>query len=372
LNSGGSASLAFSQPAFDAEGGFAMSTYNNFNSDGGSSISLYGSNEYFLIGGNSTSKFDFVFNDGGSSVTRYSDADPVADGAEAVAIPLFDSSLAGPIYTYPFSTQTLTINVTPSIPYTGIYVRPFLSISKRQSYSTFINNTEIFQTNILYRADDPNFGVQKDIKMFLEFGIQSLNLRDYVPALWENFYRRRLTFGSVKIARANDQQGNYIYDVVYIDIVDNIADAKLAVYNKNDIYYPASVANMRTRLESIVLPNYSYISTDQYHLPRFMQTAQEPGAYLPSNYITVVPLAYVQPGKSNLIVQQIRLSGFDFKLYDFEIDRLIIRSSLDNTSDKYIIFPRNSLTTVIPQDNLIFGDDGVSIIDDFMNPITRE
>jgi hypothetical protein len=200
--------------------------------------------------------------------------------------------------------------------------------------------------------------------MFLEFGIQSINLNDYVPALWENFNRRRLTFGNIKVARAKDQAGNYLYDVIYADIIDNINGVKLVIYDKNNIYYPASIANMRHRLESIVLPNYTYISVDQYHLPKFMQTAQT-GTYLPTNYIKVVPLCYVQPGKSSSIIDQIRLSGFDFKLYDFEIDRLIIQNSLDNTTDKYLLFPRNSLTTVIPQDNLIFGDDGVPI------PITR-
>jgi hypothetical protein len=206
--------------------------------------------------------------------------------------------------------------------------------------------------------------------MFIEFGIQSINLDDYATALWENFNRRRLTFGNVKVARGKDQLGNYLYDIVYIDIIDNIDGAKQVIYDQNNIYYPASVANMRTRLESIVLPNYSYISVDQYHLPKFMQTAQD-GTYLPTNYIKVVPLCYTLPGKSSGIVDQIRLSGFDFRLYNFEIDRLIIQNSLDNTTDKYLLFPRRDITSGLAQDNLIFGIDGVEIVDNNGNPITR-
>lgn len=360
IASGGTAGIGFIQPLHDTDGGASASIYsiNELATDGGSSQSLYGSNENFLDGG--TPGSIYINNDanGGYSATMFSEEDSSADGSNARFIPAFDSSLTGPIYPYPFSVQKLTINVTNSLdnlPYTGIYVRPFLSITKRQSYSAFINNTKIFSPNLLYRGDDPNFGVQKDIKMFLEFGIQSINFEDYAPALWENFNRRRLTFGGVKTARAKDQLGNYLYDVIYVDIVDNINGVKPTIYDNDTIYYPASIANMRTQLESIILPNYTYISVDQYHLPKFMQTAQ-PGTYLPTNYIKVVPLCYVQPGKSSGIVDQIRLSKFDFKLYDFEIDRLIIQNSLNYDTAKYMIFPRRSLTSVIQQDNLIFID----------------
>jgi len=358
--SGGTASVGFIRPLHDTDGGASASVYsiNNLSTDGGSSQSLYGSNETFLDGGKTGSiYFDYDAN-GGYAATMFSEEDPIADGSNAQFIPIFDTSLRGPTYPYPFSVQNLTINITDSLdnlPYTGIYVRPFLSIAKRQSYSAFINNTKIFSPDLLYRGDDPNFGVQKDIKMFLEFGIQSINLEDYTPALWENFNRRRLTFGNVKTARAKDQLGNYLYDVIYVDIVDNINGVVSTIYDNDTIYYPASIANMRTQLESIILPNYTYISVDQYHLPKFMQTAQ-PGTYLPTNYIKVVPLCYVQPGRSSSIVDQIRLSKFDFKLYDFEIDRLIIQNSLNYNTAKYMIFPRRSLTSAIQQDNLIFID----------------
>jgi hypothetical protein len=210
----------------------------------------------------------------------------------------------------------------------------------------------------LYRNDDPNFGVQKDLKMVLEFGIQSLNLKDFIPSLWENFNRRRLAFGAVKAAKATDQYGNYLYDVVYIDVVDNIAGVKPVLYRNDKIYYPASVDNMRTQLSSIILPNFTYISVDQYHLPKFMQTPQV-GSYLPTNYITVIPLCYVQPGQSAGIISRIKSSKFDFKLFDFEIDRLIVQNSLDNTTDKYIIFSRTTLTSRIDQDNYLYFDNGI-------------
>jgi len=374
--SGGASGTKYIQPQHDPDGGSAVSVYtiNDWPIDGGSVQTLFGSNDRSLDGGVSTSIYITHDLSGGYAATIYSREDPIADCGHAQLIPVFDPSLAGPTYIYPFSTQTLTLKVTTplvDVPYTGIYVRPFLNIQKRQAYSKFINTPTIFPGNFIYRNDDPNFGVQKDLRMIIEFGIQSINLEDYTTALWENFNRRRLTFGKVKVARGKDQLGNYLYDVVYIDIIDNIDGAKQVIYDQNNIYYPASVANMRTRLESIVLPNNTYISVDQYHLPKFMQTAQA-GTYLPTNYIKVVPLCYTLPGKSSGIVDQIKLSGFDFKLYDFEIDRLIIQNSLNNATDKYLLFPRRDITSALPQDNFIFGFDGVEIIDNNGNPITRD
>ena len=360
ITNGGSSKIGFIQSLHDIEGGSSVNEYsiNDLDTDGGSSASLYGTNDTFVDGGFPTSTYANYDTNGGSAITIFSDEDLLADSGHAQLIPIFDSSLAGPVYPYPFSEQTITINITPSIPYAGIYVRPFLSIPKRKSYSTFINDSAIFTPELLYRNDDPNFGVQTNIKMILEFGIQSLDLKDYIPSLWENFNRRRLTFGAVKTAKAQDQLGNYLYDVIYVDVVDNIAGVKPTLYRNDTIYYPASVENMRMQLNSIILPDYTYISVDQYHLPKFMQTPQT-GSYLPTNYITVVPLCYVKPGQSASIVSQIRLSKFDFKLLDFEIDRLVVQNSLDNTTDKYIIFPRNTITSRIDQDRYIYYDNGI-------------
>ena len=379
LFTGGGAGQIYIKPLHDTDGGSADSVYtiNDWSVDGGSVQTLFGTTDIFLDGGISASKYNNLDLSGGYAASVFGPDDLIADCGHAQLIPVFDPSLAGASYIYPFSTQTLTINVTDpliDVPYTAIYVRPFLSIPKRQSYSAFMNDRTIFPSNILYRVDDPNFGIQKDIRMTLEFGIQELNLDYYVPALWENFNRRRLSFGNVKVARAKDQLGNYLYDVVYADIIDDIDGVKPVIYDKNLILYPASVDNMKKRLESIVLPNYTYISVDQYHLPKFMQTAQ-PGTYLPTNYIKVVPLCYTLPGKSNGIVDQIKLSKFDFKLFDFEIDRLIIQNSLDNATAKYMLFPRRNLTSTLPQDNFIFVDPTTStsyVTDDSGNILLRD
>ena len=56
----------------------------------------------------------------------------------------------------------------------------------------------------------------------------------------------------------------------------------------------------------------------------------------------------------------------------FEIDRIIVQNSLDNSTDKYLLFARQSVSDVIPEDNLLFGPDGQEWIFNDNNPVTRE
>ena len=78
------------------------------------------------------------------------------------------------------------------------------------------------------------------------------------------------------------------------------------------------------------------------------------------------------PGNGAKIVSWINISGFDFKNLDFEIDRLIVESSLDSTTAKYLIFERQSIGDQIPEDNFLFGPDEVELVDQNNDPLQRE
>ena len=250
-----------------------------------------------------------------------------------------DLLLTGPVYPYSFSTQTFTINVEPAaVEYTNIYVRPFLSREKRIEFDNFITDQTIFEPALIYRADDANFGVQTDLKMVLEYGIEKLNLADYESALTTNFYKKRLLFGDVKMSEARDINGNYIYDVIYVDIIDKLDLANSAVTFNGNTYYPASVNNMRKNFSEI-----NNITFDEHRLPLFMRTPQA-GSYIASEYIKAVVLCYTLPGKSASILTQIRLSKFNFNMIDFEFDRIIVENTLDNTSNKYLLFGKHNIT----------------------------
>lgn len=280
---------------------------------------------------------------------------------------------------------TLTVvNNDPGTKYTKIWFRPFLSKSKRSEYQLFINDFKIFEPNLIYRHNDPNFGVQSEIKMILDFGIEQIPLDQYTQALRQNFYKRRFTLGKVKTAVASDKDGNVIYEVIYLDVVDNLKTAAETLYTTrniseslsgssagqilsemplgfgddtvDDIYYPASVKNMRMQLTRIQLDNFAMIKVNRFMEPQFMRTPQ-PGTALPSNYIPVVVLCYAKPGQSEKILKKIAARGFKFNMIDFEIDRMIVQTSLDYSSAKYLLFGRESISDTLDIDpNLYQGD----------------
>lgn len=278
-----------------------------------------------------------------------------------------------------------------STKYTKIYVKPFLSKEKRTQYQTFINNPEIFIPQYIYRYFDSNFGVQSDPKMILDFGIEQIPLDQYTQALRQNFYKRRFTLGKVKTAIAKNDAGETVYEVIYLDVIDNLKDVSLTLYsnrnvslsysggsagqiiygdldsNIDSIYYPASTKNMRIQLSRIQLDDYSTIKVNRQLEPRYMKTAQTTNS-LPTNYITVIPLCYVKPGYSKQILKRIAAYNFKFNMLDFEIDRLVVQTSLDNSSAKYLLFGRDSISDTLVTDVTLYQgdifwqfDDGVQL-----------
>jgi hypothetical protein len=278
------------------------------------------------------------------------------------------------------STFSITVTEIDTKQYTKIYARPFLPLAKRSDYQSFITNETIFDPTLMYRYFDPNFGVQPTIKVIIEFGIEKVNFLEYTNALRENFYRKRLYFGDLKIAIARDSAGNDLYEVVYVDVVDDQVNsegksASPVVYGRNNnIYYPASINNMRAGLENIglltltnAIPSARYIGINDDYLPKFMQTAQD-GSIDIAGFMKVIPLCYALPGNGAKVISRIRLSGFDFKSIDFEVDRLIVENSLDSTSAKYLIFERQSIGDHIPEDDNLYGPDEVEFEFDDSTP----
>lgn len=271
---------------------------------------------------------------------------------------------------------TLTIVDHSEKKYTRMWVRPFLPLEQRETYRNFLTDEFTFPQSSMYRFFDPNFGVQSDIKIILEFGIERRNLDEYVPALRENFYRRSFYFGDVKVAVAKDSTGKIIYEVIYVDVVDDIItqdgrSADLVIQTSNATYYPNSITNMQNRLEHLTLNNIDFIDTDNLRLPTFMKTAQA-NEYKPAGYMAVIPLCYALPGESSKILSRIKLSKFDFKQFHLDIDRLIVGETLDNPNTKYLLFPRQTITNTLDSDSTIYVFDGTPLETDQGIPIERK
>jgi hypothetical protein len=238
------------------------------------------------------------------------------------------------------------INVLESdvIKYTNIYAQAMLSVdknnNKRNLYRDFMTNNYTFPSDYMYRVNDPAFGIQYNIRLPIDYGLEQVKLSMYRDEIGKYFYRKKFAFGNVNWTKATDADGNYVYDFVYVEIVEESANTGPVTFSGVTVY-PNSAANMRASLENVRIEG-TRIHVDEYLRPRFMRTVQaSTGA--PLGFILAVPLCYALPGKGAIIVKRIKLSEFDFKNIHFEIDRLVIENSLENTGAKYLLFPRRDI-----------------------------
>ena len=236
---------------------------------------------------------------------------------------------------------SLQIELPDNKKYTSIYAQPLLPADQRKRYSTFINDSYTFDRSLIYRLNDPAFGIQQKPQLVIEHGIEQIKLDNFSDALRRYFYRKKFYFSDVMYSKATDAAGNYVYDLVYVTIVDPLEGLSGAKTFSGQTVTPNSAANMRTALQSIQIKGET-VKTDEFLLPRFMRTIQ-PTTGSPLGFVLVVPLCYALPGKGDSIVKRIAASNFDFRHIDFEIDRLIVRDNLTNEGAKYLLFPRKDL-----------------------------
>ena len=237
-------------------------------------------------------------------------------------------------------TFNLTVSAYTGNRYTQMLLKPLLAPSVRDRFTTFITDQYIFDPTLLYRPFDPAFGTQKTLQFVLEYGIEQLNLASYVTALQQYFSRRRLYFGDIKTAFATDDNGNVTYEVIYLSLSDDMINEmgdkiSESIEFDNTTLYPSSIDNMRAALESIA-------DVDEYLLPKFMRTVQDDTG-IPLGRILCVPLCYCLPGNSKIILRRIEAYGLDFKTVDFDVDRITVLNTLDNSVAKYLLFPNREV-----------------------------
>jgi hypothetical protein len=178
----------------------------------------------------STAPFDetfwdkYTFSNNIKGLTTYDNRTTTFDGLKGTQDRSYRFTvLAQDQYQYSALRKTFSVFVEdPDVKlFSNIYVKPFPAIATRDKFYSFINNLDIFVENKIYRSSDPNFGVQKELKMLIYAGIETLDIRNYVPALVTNTKRKRFRFGSPKKAIARNQ-GSYdtVYEVIYLEIFD--------------------------------------------------------------------------------------------------------------------------------------------------------
>jgi hypothetical protein len=217
--------------------------------------------------------------------------------------------------------------------YTRIYVKPFLTRDKRNSYRDFVTDSLIFDPVLIYRPFDPEFGIQTQIKMLLETGIEKVDLDLYAEAMTEYFYRKRFYFGEVKSILAQDSNGNDVYEIIYVDINDDrmIGSDRVGV----------SVDNMRSQLESIVIDGDT-ILVDERLQPKYMTTLDE-NTGIPLGFVKAVPICYTIPGGALKILSRInnaiKTGQFNFNNYNFDTDRIVVETVKETEQTGWLAYP---------------------------------
>ena len=293
-------------------------SFNTFALDGGTttfdvrSRNLYNPNSNPTTGVGTETTFDMVFT---FTVNAYS-----VNGVVSV-----------------FKTFYIRVVRAFNEPFDNLYIQAMPPQNDRALLNSLLQNDDIFPTSLLYRPQDPNFGLSTKVIYQHAYGLTSATLDTYVEALQLNHYYKSLVLGSIETAQALDADGNIIYEVVYSRVVDNLVnnsgesvgkEVQLAYpinYNlETDVttVYPNSLVDMRTQ----VIDTVGQISNV---LPRWMVSKQTDDRTL--GFTPAWVIAYTKPGKSGQIKYNIEtIFGNRLNLVDFDVDRY----ELDNLLTK--------------------------------------
>lgn len=118
-------------------------------------------------------------------------------------------------------TFTLAIDDNDSLTYSNIYMKPFLKRTEKEEFLSLVNDASLVDPNVVYRPNDPNFGVQRELKSLVYAGIQTQDISAFVSAAAKNHKRKRYNIGELKTAVAKAPGTNdIVYEVVYLELKD--------------------------------------------------------------------------------------------------------------------------------------------------------
>lgn len=235
-------------------------------------------------------------------------------------------------------TFSIRVNRRYNEPYDNLYIQAMPPDYNRSAILTVSQDTSIFPPSAIYRMDDPNFGISKKIVYYHAYGLAPASLDDYVASLNLNHYWKQLTLGSIKTARALDDNGNVIYEVIYSEVIDNLVNNDGISVNKQ-VVLPFTVEHSDAQDITVVYPNSLQNMRDQVIdtvgqisnvLPRWMLSRQVDGSVL--GFTPAAVLAYTKPGESDRIAYNVRnaygsiLNLIDFKADRYELDNYLTKN----------------------------------------------
>lgn len=254
-----------------------------------------------------------------------------------------------------FKVLVLPYNLAP---YENVYLKSLTSERQRNLFKSITDNKTVFPDSLIYRPDDPNFGVTRSFKFLFLPGLSPSTAATFIDAIQYNHYDKIINFGEIKTAVSKDSSGNIVYEVVYVDVVDsqqydtagpglelipNIANGYLYEGQEYKIVYPNSFNNMQTRIENSI--GYA----NRGALPNWMLSVQDNGLVL--GLTRAIVMAYVKPGASKLVAYRLKNSlenntaNFSFVADRYQWDNYLsqyyntvtatFEPSVQTTFDKY-------------------------------------
>ena len=300
--------------------------------------------------------------------------------------------------------KDFTLNI--DIPYTqteyGNMSGHATSFIDQNVFYNISQDPNINSPEYIYRAEDPNFGMQNKAEMLLLAGLEAQTLTVFQRQMEQNHAPKTLYFGDIKTAEAKED-GVVKYEVVYVEMKDNMVNSKgesvassiklrdaiakpmlgprasttnaTTDYQEYEIttdgglsfstsgskvryanqlsadlgtvthLYPNAVTNMRSRMKSLGHKEYTY-------LPLWMRTTQS-DTLAPLGYVMAVPICYCKPGTSARLKKRIEDKKVEFKNIQFTIDKYVVGKSVVSPE----VFTADGSTTTFELNEIVHEQD---------------
>ena len=318
-----------------------------------------------------------------SGITTF-DIDPMTRYAATTFDQTFEFSILAETFDQTASaTRVFTIRVRERniAPYENLYLKALLTPYQRIEFRTILQDQSVFPPGVIYRSNDPWFGMTQDIRMLFLPGLNPNEAATYLDAMQTNHFSKRLLFGDIKSAAAK-QDGVYDviesntgtivgtyniytnvfvptnfdmgyvvqlgiptecivgdqhikYEVVYLEVKDensnslgqgpadsiNLSSVIQNYYfdSQGNSYYIAN-PNAFSNMDSAILTNVGYANKGA--LPDWMTSIQPNGVQL--GFTRAVVLAYVEPGAGETVAWRLQQRGYNLNEINFTADRYLL------------------------------------------------
>ena len=284
-----------------------------------------------------------------------------------------------------FKTFTIVTVRYYNQPYENLYIKAMPPQSDRVLVNSLLQDKNIIVPELIYRGDDPNFGIAKNIVYWHTYGLTSSTIEAYVQAMDINHYWKTLTLGEIKVAQARDLvTGEVVYEAVYSSVIDDLVNNQGESVSKEvtlpypinagdsteiTTVYPNALVDMRQQI-------INQIGQISNVLPLWMTSKQANGQQL--GFTPSWVICYAKPGQGDRIAYYIKekfgiqLNKVDFDVDRYELDRTLsihwdpLADSVNATwvplpstttfDDATTIFDGNSLKFISPVDMYTSSD----------------